>query len=54
VAAEYQGNFSEELVNRNIARIAERLAEIFARSKAENKPTSEIADDMARELIAAA
>ncbi len=54
VAAEYQGNFSSDLVRRRIAGIADRLAGIFERSKSENRPTDVIADAMARELIAGA
>lgn len=37
-----------------IQRIPERLTEIFTRSRTGNRPTSDIADEMARQLLAEA
>ncbi len=51
VAAEYQGNASDEDVDRNVALIADRLTEIFAKADKADRPTARIADEMAREAI---
>lgn len=42
---------SLESVNKIIDRIGDSLTEIFKRSKQENKPTSQIADEMAEEIL---
>ena len=54
VAAEYDGDVSEDEVAAKIEKIYERTLAIFERADAEDRPTSEIADQMAREVIAAA
>ena len=54
VAAEYDGDVSEDEVTAKIEKIYERTLAIFERADAEDRPTSEIADQMAREIIAAA
>ena len=51
VGREYLGGASAASIEAEIGRIPERLTEIFARSRAENRPTSDIADEMARRLI---
>lgn len=52
VAAEYEGDVSRTEMDEKIARIYDRSLAIFQRADAENTPTSEIADQMAREIIA--
>jgi len=54
VAAEHEGGISEADVMAKVERIHDRTLQIFARADKENAPTSEIADQMAREVIAAA
>jgi leucine dehydrogenase len=51
VGREYLGGASAQSIEAEIHRIPERLTEIFGRSKAANRPTSEVADQMARQLI---
>ncbi len=51
VAAEYRGNASNEEVDRNVAKIGDRLTEIFAAADRLDRPTARIADDMARDAI---
>ncbi|HEX7013551.1 MAG TPA: Glu/Leu/Phe/Val dehydrogenase dimerization domain-containing protein [Steroidobacteraceae bacterium] len=51
IGREYLGGATAESIRAEIHRIAERLTEIFQRSKAENRPTSDIADAMARRLL---
>ena len=51
VGREYLGGASVASIEAEISRIPERLTEIFARSRAENRPTSDIADEMAKRLI---
>lgn len=53
VAAEYDGNASEADVMQKIERIYDRTLAIFQRAEQEQRPTSAIADEMARETIAA-
>ena len=48
---EYLGGASVASIEAEIKKIPERLTEIFARSRAENRPTSDIADELARRLI---
>jgi leucine dehydrogenase len=54
VGREYLGGATAESIVAEIHRIPERLTEIFARSSATNRPTSELADEMARQLLAEA
>jgi len=51
VGREYLGGASVASIEAEIRKIPERLTEIFARSRAENRPTSDIADEMAKRLI---
>lgn len=54
VGREYLGGATAESIGAEIHRIPVRLTEIFARSSATNRPTSELADEMARQLLAEA
>lgn len=54
VGREYLGGATAESILAEIYRIPVRLTEIFARSSATNRPTSELADEMARQLLAEA
>jgi leucine dehydrogenase len=54
VAAEYDGDVGQDEVSAKIERIHDRTLAIFERSDREDRPTSEVADQMAREIIAAA
>jgi leucine dehydrogenase len=54
VGREYLGGATAESILAEIHRIPVRLTEIFARSSATNRPTSELADEMARQLLAEA
>lgn len=51
VAAEYLQSMNEDEVQQAVAKIEERLVEIFSRSDSEDKPTNVIADALARKLI---
>lgn len=51
VGREYLGGATAQSIEAEIRRIPERLTAIFERSRAERRPTSEIADEMAREKI---
>ena len=51
VAAEYLGNKSEVEVDADIARIYDRLIDLFARAKIDDRPTNTIADALAEERI---
>ena len=51
VGREYLGGATARSIEAEIRRIPERLPEIFIRSKATDRPTSEVADQMARQLI---
>ncbi len=53
VGREYLGGATAESILAEIHRIPVRLTEIFARSSATNRPTSELADEMARQLLLA-
>ena len=53
VAHEYFGESSEEHVREAVERIPGRLDTIFARSQESGKPTNEIADEVARKIVAA-
>jgi leucine dehydrogenase len=52
VAHEYRGGATAAQVKAEIERIPVRLTEIFERARRENRPTSAIADQMARERLA--
>ena len=45
-------NTSDAIVSSQIDRIRTTLLDIFTRSKQDNRPTSEIADTMAQEILA--
>ncbi|MDE2050159.1 MAG: Glu/Leu/Phe/Val dehydrogenase [Gammaproteobacteria bacterium] len=53
VAREYQGGATAAQVRAEIERIPLRLTEIFERARREGRPTSAVADQMARERLAA-
>lgn len=53
VAREYQGAATAAQVKSEIERIPARLTEIFERARRENRSTSAVADQMARERLAA-
>lgn len=52
VSREYQGGATEAQVIADIQGIPARLTEIFERARRENRTTNEVADEMARELLA--
>ncbi len=54
VAGEYYGKCSAEQVRTDIGRIKVRLQNIFDEARASGRPTNEIADELARKLVAAA
>ena len=54
VAAEYYGNRSEDDVRADVGRIKDRLVEIFRQAKDTGRPTNELADELARRLVAEA
>jgi leucine dehydrogenase len=54
VAAEYYGNGSEEDVRADVGRIKDRLKNIFDQAKETGRPTHELADELARSIVAAA
>jgi leucine dehydrogenase len=54
VGREYLGGATAESIAAEIHRIPTRLTEIFSRSSAGNRPTSEVADEMARQLLSEA
>lgn len=54
VAAEYEGGRPERQVRARVETIHARTLAIFERARAEGRPTSAVADQMAREAIAAA
>ncbi len=54
VAAEYYGNASEDEVRTDVGHIKDRLDKIFEESRATGRPTNELADELARKLVAAA
>jgi leucine dehydrogenase len=51
VSREYQGGASEAQVIADIQAIPARLTEIFERARRENRPTNQVADQMARERL---
>jgi leucine dehydrogenase len=54
VAREYYGSSSEDEVRADVYRIRERLQAIFDAAKSSGQPTNELADELARSLVAAA
>ncbi|HEY0941528.1 MAG TPA: hypothetical protein VGE08_15615 [Steroidobacter sp.] len=54
VGRDYLGGATLESVTAEILRIPVRLREIFARSSATHRPTSELEDETARQLLAEA
>jgi len=53
VAGEYYGSSSEDEVRADVCRIRERLQTIFDEAKSSGRPTNELADELARNLVAA-
>jgi len=53
VAGEYYGTSSEEQVRADVGRIKDRLQEIFEAARANGRPTNDLADELARNLVAA-
>ena len=51
VSHEYRGGASEERVRADIGKIPGRLTEIFERARREERPTSAVADQLARERL---
>lgn len=51
VSCEYLGNIKDSEVTEAVSKIGPRLTEIFEKSAAENTPTSDIADALARQRI---
>jgi len=54
VSREYHGGATEAQVLEDIHRIPLRLTEVFERARRENRPTNQVADQMARERLARA
>lgn len=54
VACEYHGQGDEETVRQRTAAIGPRLTRIFEEAEETGRPTNEIADELARKIIAAA
>jgi leucine dehydrogenase len=52
VAREYLGNSTEEEVRREVCRIPERLQQIFADAADSGRPTNDVADELARQIVA--
>ena len=54
VAHEYSGSSSEDEVRADVYRIRDRLQAIFDEAKSSGRPTNELADELARNIVAAA
>lgn len=54
VAGEYYGGSSEDEVRTDVCRIRDRLQAIFDEAKSSGRPTNALADELARNLVAAA
>ena len=54
VAREYYGSSSEDEVRADVSRIRERLQAIFDEAKSSGRPTNELADELARSIVAEA
>ncbi len=52
VSHEYYGGSSEDKVRADVEKIPLRLQAIFAEAVTSNRPTNELADELARRLIA--
>jgi leucine dehydrogenase len=52
VAREYLGNSTGEQVRSEVCRIPERLQQIFAAAASSARPTNEVADELARQIVA--
>ena len=52
VAREYYGSSSEDEVRADVSRIRERLQAIFDEAKSTGRPTNELADELARSIVA--
>ncbi len=52
VAREYLGNSTEEEVRSEVCRIPDRLQQIFADAESSLRPTNEVADELARRIVA--
>ena len=53
VAREYYGSSSEEEVRADVSQIRDRLQAIFDEARSTGRPTNELADELARNLVAA-
>ena len=54
VAREYYGSSSKDEVRADVYRIRDRLQAIFDEAKSSGRPTNELADELARNIVAAA
>ena len=54
VAGEVKGAYDLNWVRGKLETLAETVAEVIRRSESEDRPTNQVADDMAREILAAA
>ncbi len=54
VAREYYGSSSEDEVRADVYRIRDRLQAIFDEARSSGRPTNELADELARNLVSAA
>ena len=54
VSHEYYGVSSEDDVREDVSRIKDRLADIFRQARETGRPTNELADELARKLVAEA
>lgn len=52
VSHEYSGGSSEGAVREDLARIPERLRELFAQAESSGRPTNVLADELARRIVA--
>jgi leucine dehydrogenase len=52
VAREYLGNSTEEEVRNEVCRIPDRLQQIFGDAESSLRPTNEVADELARRIVA--
>jgi len=52
VALEYLGNSTEEAVRSEVWRIPDRLRQIFADAQSSFRPTNDVADELARQIVA--
>jgi leucine dehydrogenase len=52
VSHEYFGDSSEDAVREDLARIPERLRDLFAEAESSGRPTNVLADELARRIVA--